>query len=77
MVHESLESGGSIAESKEHDSGLKESHGGDKRSLPLIFLPVLQSSSEDAGTPTFFLEPLVIPETILRTLKGLSTNLPF
>ena len=38
---------------------------------------LLQSSSEDASTPTFFLEPLVIPETILRTLKGLSTNLPF
>ena len=38
MVYESLESGGSIAESKEHDGGFKESHGGDKNSLPLIFL---------------------------------------
>ena len=35
--HESLEGGGSIAESKEHDSGFKESHGGDESSLPLIF----------------------------------------
>ena len=39
MVHESLEGGGSIAESKEHDGGFEESHGGDKSSFPLIFLP--------------------------------------
>ena len=38
VVHESLEGGGSVAESKEHDSGFKESHGGDESSLPLIFL---------------------------------------
>ena len=39
MVHESLEGGGSIAESEEHDSGFEESHGGDESSLPLIFFP--------------------------------------
>ena len=38
MVHESLEGGGSIAESKEHDSGFKKSHGRDKSSFPLILL---------------------------------------
>ena len=38
MVHESLEGGGSIAESKEHDSGFKESHGGNESGFPLIFL---------------------------------------
>ena len=38
VVHESLEGGGSVAESKEHDSGFKESHGGDESGLPLIFL---------------------------------------
>ena len=38
MVHESLEGGGSIAESKEHDGGFKESHGGNESSFPLIFL---------------------------------------
>ena len=38
MVHESLEGGGSIAESKEHNGGFKESHGGDESSFPLIFL---------------------------------------
>ena len=37
VVHESLEGGGSVAESKEHDSGFKESHGGDEGGLPLIF----------------------------------------
>ena len=30
--------GGGIAESKEHDSGFKESNGGDESGLPLIFL---------------------------------------
>ena len=39
MVHESLESWESIAESKEHDGGFEEFHGGDKSSFPLIFLP--------------------------------------
>ena len=38
VVHESLEGGGGIAEPKEHDSGFKESHGGDESGLPLIFL---------------------------------------
>ena len=38
IIHESLESGGSIAEPKEHDSGFKESQGGDESSFPLIFL---------------------------------------
>ena len=38
VVHESLEGGGSVAEPKEHDSGFKESHGGDKSGLPLILL---------------------------------------
>ena len=38
MIHESLESGGSVAETKEHDGGFKESHGGDKSSFPLILL---------------------------------------
>ena len=37
VVHEGLEGGGSVAESKEHDSGFKESHGGDESTLPLIF----------------------------------------
>ena len=39
MVHESLEGGGSVAESKEHDGGFEESHGGNESSFPLIFLP--------------------------------------
>ena len=39
MVHESLEGGGSIAESKEYDGGFEESHGGNESSFPLIFLP--------------------------------------
>ena len=38
VVHEGLKGGGSITESKEHDSGFKESHGGDESGLPLIFL---------------------------------------
>ena len=38
MIHESLESGGSIAETKEHDGVFKESHGGDESGFPLIFL---------------------------------------
>ena len=38
MVHESLEGGESVAKSEEHNSGFKESHRGDKGSLPLIFL---------------------------------------
>ena len=38
VVHESLEGGGSVAEPKEHDGGLEESHGGDESGLPLIFL---------------------------------------
>ena len=37
VIHECLECGGSIAETKEHDGGLKQSHGGDKGSLPLVF----------------------------------------
>ena len=39
MVHESLEGGGSVVESKEHDGGFKESHGGNESGFPLIFLP--------------------------------------
>ena len=38
MVHESLEGGGSVTESKEHDGGFKESHGGNEGSFPLILL---------------------------------------
>ena len=38
MVHESLESGGSIAEPQEHDGGFKESHVGNESSFPLVFL---------------------------------------
>ena len=38
MIHESLEGGGSVAESKEHDGGFEESHGGNESSFPLIFL---------------------------------------
>ena len=38
VVHEGLKGGGSITESKEHDSGFKESHGGDESGLSLIFL---------------------------------------
>ena len=36
VIHECLECGGSIAESKEHDSGFKESHGGDEGRFPLV-----------------------------------------
>ena len=39
MVYECLERGGRVTESKEHDGGFKESHGGDESSFPLIFLP--------------------------------------
>ena len=38
MVYESLEGGGSIAESKEHDGGFEEFHGGNESSFPLILL---------------------------------------
>ena len=38
MIHESLEGGGSVAESKEHDSGFEESHGGNESGFPPIFL---------------------------------------
>ena len=38
MVHESLESGGSVAEPKEHDGGFEESHGGNEGGFPLVFL---------------------------------------
>ena len=36
MIHERLKCGGSIAESKEHDSGFEESHGSNESSFPLI-----------------------------------------
>ena len=36
MVHECLECGGSITESKKHDSGFKQSHGGNKCGFPLV-----------------------------------------
>ena len=36
MIHESLECGGSVTKSKEHDSGFKQSHGSDKGGLPLV-----------------------------------------
>ena len=39
MVHESVEGGGSIAESKEHDGVFEESHGSNESGFPLIFLP--------------------------------------
>ena len=38
VIHECLKHGGSIAESEEHDSGFKESHGGNESSFPLILL---------------------------------------
>ena len=38
MVHKCLECGWCIAEAKEHDGGFKESHGGDERRFPLVFL---------------------------------------
>ena len=38
VIHECLEHGGSIAESKEHDGGFEESHGGNESSFPLILL---------------------------------------
>ena len=38
VIHECLECGGSIAESKEHDSGFEEFHGGNESSFPLILL---------------------------------------
>ena len=38
VIHECLECGGSIAESKEHDGGFEESHGGNESGFPLIFL---------------------------------------
>ena len=37
MVHKHLKHGWCIAETKEHDSGFKESHGGDERRFPLVF----------------------------------------
>ena len=37
MIHEHLEYGGSIAESKEHDGGFKQAHVGNEHSLPLVF----------------------------------------
>ena len=37
VVHEGLKGGGSVTESKEHNSGFKESHGGDESGFPLIF----------------------------------------
>ena len=37
MVHERLERGGCVAESKEHDGGFEESHGSDESSFPLVF----------------------------------------
>ena len=39
MVHKSLEGGGSVAKSKEHDSRFEESHGGDESGFSLILLP--------------------------------------
>ena len=38
MVHECLECGRCITESKEHDSGFEESRGSDEGSFPLVFL---------------------------------------
>ena len=38
VIHECLEHGGSIAESKKHDSGFEESHGGNESGFPLILL---------------------------------------
>ena len=38
MVHERLECGGCITESKEHDGRFEESHGSDEGSFPLVFL---------------------------------------
>ena len=38
VIHKCLECGGSIAESKEHDSGFKKSHGGNESGFPLILL---------------------------------------
>ena len=38
MVHERLECGGCITESKEHDSGFEEPHGSYEGSFPLVFL---------------------------------------
>ena len=37
MIHESLEHGGGIAESKEHDGRFEQSHWSDEGSLPLVF----------------------------------------
>ena len=38
VIHERLECGGSIAESKEHDGRFKDSHGGNESGFPLILL---------------------------------------
>ena len=38
MVHKYLKCGRSVTEPEEHDSGLEQSHGGDKGSLPLVLL---------------------------------------
>ena len=38
MVYECLKCEGSIAKSKEHDSGFKQSHGSNEGSLPLVLL---------------------------------------
>ena len=38
VVHEHLKGGGCVGETEEHDRRLKESQGGDKGRLPLVFL---------------------------------------
>ena len=37
MVHEYLKGRRGIAKAKEHDSGFKQSHGGDEGCFPLVF----------------------------------------
>ena len=38
VVHEHLKCGRSVAKSEEHDSGSKQTHGGNKGCLPLVLL---------------------------------------
>ena len=49
MVHESLEGGGSVAESKEDDGGFEKSHGGDKSSFPLVLFPDMNVEFGEQG----------------------------
>ena len=62
FVHHALEGGGGVAESKEHDGGLKQSSICSKRSLPLVSLPhshiVVPPSNVQLGEVPGILDPV-------------------